>query len=102
MNTSLRRFPKVRKVTFLWDMQIHTDRELSANKPVIVIKDHANRCCKRIDGEVPSDRRKQLEALKTIIVIMITLFVSLKPIWPSAEALPIGETGDQSKRWFFL
>ena len=34
-------------------MQIHTDRELSANKPDIVIKDHANRCCKLI---VPSDR----------------------------------------------
>ena len=32
-------------VTVLWDMQIHTDTELSAssNKPDIVIKDHANR-----------------------------------------------------------
>ena len=29
-------------VTILWDMQIHTDREMSANKSDIVIKDHAN------------------------------------------------------------
>ena len=34
------------EVTMLrWDMQIHTDNELSANKPDIVVKDHANRCC---------------------------------------------------------
>ena len=33
------------------------DRGLSANKPNIVIKDHANRCCKLIlDVSVPSDR----------------------------------------------
>ena len=44
------------EVTILWDMQIHTDRELSVNKPDIVIKDHANRCCKHIDVSVPSDR----------------------------------------------
>ena len=47
-------------VTILWDMQIHTDRELSANsnKPDMVIKDHANRCCKLIDVSVPSDRNR--------------------------------------------
>ena len=44
------------EATILWDMQIHTDRELSANKPDIVINDHANRCCKHIDVSVPSDR----------------------------------------------
>ena len=44
------------EVTILWDLQIHTDRELSANKPDIVIKDHANRCCKLTDVSVPSDR----------------------------------------------
>ena len=34
------------EVTMLrWDMQIHTDNELSAKKPDIVVKDQANRCC---------------------------------------------------------
>ena len=37
-------------------MQTNTDREPSANKPEIVTKDHANRCCKLIDVSVPSDR----------------------------------------------
>ena len=41
MNISLRGSPNI-----LWDMQLHTDRELSASKPDIGIKDHANRCCK--------------------------------------------------------
>ena len=45
-------------------MQIHTDRELSGNKPHIVIKDHANRCCKLIDVSVPSDRKPQRKSLK--------------------------------------
>ena len=43
------------EVTILWDMQLHTDKELSENKPDIVNKDHANRCCKLIDVSVPSD-----------------------------------------------
>ena len=42
MNTSLRRSLKMKKfASFAWDMQIHTDRELSVNRPDIVIKDHA-------------------------------------------------------------
>ena len=40
------------EVTILWDMQIHTDRKLSANKADIVIKDHAIRCCKLIEQVV--------------------------------------------------
>ena len=47
---------KNEEVTILWDMQTNTDREASANKSDIVIKDHANRCCKLIDVSVPSDR----------------------------------------------
>ena len=51
-------------VTILWDMQIHTDRELSANKPDIVIKDHANQCCKLIDVSVPSDRNTLMKVIE--------------------------------------
>ena len=53
------------EVTILWDMKIHTDRELSANKPDIVIKDHANRCCKPIDVSVPSDRTPRRKSVKS-------------------------------------
>ena len=51
-------------VTILWDKQIHTDRELSANKPDIVIKDHANQCCKLIDVSVPSDRNTLMKVIE--------------------------------------
>ena len=39
MNISPRRLPKKKKSQILLDIQIHTDRELSANKPDMVIKD---------------------------------------------------------------
>ena len=54
------------EVTILWDIQIHTDRELSANKPDIVIKDHANRCCKHIDVSVPSDRNTSTKVIEKL------------------------------------
>ena len=47
-------------------MQIHTDKELSANKPDIVTKDHASRCCKLIDVSVPSDRNTSTKAIEKV------------------------------------
>ena len=43
-------------------------RELSANKPDIVIKDHANRCacCKLIDVSVPSDRNTSTKVIEKL------------------------------------
>ena len=37
-------------------MPIHTDREIRANKPDIIIRDHTNQRCWIIDMAVPSDR----------------------------------------------
>ena len=45
-------------------MQIYTDRELSANKSDLVIKDHANHCCKLIDVSVPSDRNTLMKVIE--------------------------------------
>ena len=50
-----------KEATILWDMQIHIDRAIAANKPDIVIKDHKNKTCKLIDMAVPSDRNTSLE-----------------------------------------
>ena len=30
------------QVTLVWDMQVHTDKEIRASKPDIIIKDHVN------------------------------------------------------------
>ena len=39
--------PENKEARILWDMQIHTDREIAANKPDIVIKDHKDKTCKQ-------------------------------------------------------
>ena len=54
------------EITILWDMQIHTGRELSVNKPDIVIKDHADRCCKLIDVSVPADRNTSTKVIEKL------------------------------------
>ena len=40
----------------LWDMQIHTGREIATTKPDIVIQDHENKTFKLNDMAVLSDR----------------------------------------------
>lgn len=42
-------------VTIMWDIQIHTDRTIKANKPDIVIKDKTTSQCWLVDMAVPSD-----------------------------------------------
>jgi hypothetical protein len=41
--------------TILWDMPIHTDREINANRPDIIVKDKKNIKCYLIDMSVPKD-----------------------------------------------
>ena len=55
-----------KEVTILWNVQIHMDGELSANKPDIVIKDHANRCCKLIDVSVPSNQNTLTKVIEKL------------------------------------
>ena len=43
-------------VVVLWDMPIHTDKEITANRPDIVIRDKSENKCFFIDMSVPSER----------------------------------------------
>ena len=43
-------------VVILWDMPIHTDKEITENRPDIVIKDRKENKCIFIDMSVPSER----------------------------------------------
>ena len=52
------------QVTLLWDMQVHTEKEIKANKPDIIIKDHINNTCQLIDMTVPSDRNVSIKEVK--------------------------------------
>ena len=54
------------QVTLLWDMQVHTDKEIKANKPDIIIKDHINTTCQLIDMTIPSDRNVSIKEVEKL------------------------------------
>ena len=55
---------KDRKITIMWDMPVHTDRTITANRPDIIIKDSVNSTCKLIDMSIPSDRNIALKEIE--------------------------------------
>ena len=54
------------RVTILWDMQIHTDKTIKANKPDIVIKDKKEKTCLLIDMAVPSERNTSIKVVEKL------------------------------------
>ena len=59
------------KATILWDMQVHTDRTISSNKPNIVIKDKQEKTCMLIDMAVPSERNTSVTTAEKLSKIKI-------------------------------
>ena len=45
-----------RDVTVLWNQAVHTDREVTANRPDIIIKNKKEKTCTLIDVAIPTDR----------------------------------------------
>jgi hypothetical protein len=43
-------------VTVLWNQAVHTDREVTANRPNITIKNKKEKTCALIDVAIPADR----------------------------------------------
>ena len=43
-------------VTVLWNQAVHTDREVTANRPDIIIKNKEEETCTQIDVAIPADR----------------------------------------------
>ena len=43
-------------ITILYDTPIHTDREISTNRPDIVIKNNRDTKCTLVDVAIPSDK----------------------------------------------
>jgi len=43
-------------VTVLWNQAVHTDREVTANRPDIIIKNKKEKTCPLIDVAIPADR----------------------------------------------
>jgi len=54
-------------VTVLWNQAVHTDREVTANRPDIIIKHEKEKTCTLIDVATPADRNVvQKEAEKKL------------------------------------
>jgi hypothetical protein len=54
-------------ITVLWNQAIHTDSEVTANKPDIIIKNKKEKTCTPIDVAIPADRNvMQTEAEKKL------------------------------------
>ena len=44
------------KATILWDLPVHTDREIKANRPDIILKCKDEKSCLLIDIAIPTDK----------------------------------------------
>jgi len=54
-------------VTVLWNQTVHTDREVTANRPDIKIENKKEKTCTLIDVAIPADRNVvQKEAEKKL------------------------------------
>ena len=54
-------------VTVLWNQAVHTDREVTANRPDIIIINKKEKTCTLIDVAIPADRNVvQKEAEKKL------------------------------------
>jgi len=54
-------------VTVLWNQEKHIDREVTANRPDIIIKNKKEKTCTLIDVAIPADRNVvQKEAVKKL------------------------------------
>jgi len=51
----------------LWNQEVHTDREVTANRPDIIIKNKKEKTCTLVDVAIPADRNVvQKEAQKKL------------------------------------
>ena len=54
------------EVTILWDMPIHTDREIKANRPDIIIKHKTKKECILIDMAIPSEHNTSVKVTEKL------------------------------------
>ena len=77
------------QATILWNMPIHTDREIAANKPDIIIRDHTNQKCQIIDMAVPSDRNTSVKVVEKLSKYK-DLEIEIARMWKmGTETIPV-------------
>jgi hypothetical protein len=92
--------PVYEEVTVLWNQAVHTDREVTANRPDIIIKNKKEQTCTPIDVAIPTDRNvMQKEAEKKLKYK--SLGIEIQRMWnQKCTIIPviIGATGIVTKR----
>jgi hypothetical protein len=82
-------------VTVLWNQGVHTDREVKANKPDIIIKNKKEKTCIVIDVAMPAERNvTQNDAEKKLKYR--SLCIEIQRMWPmKCMIIPVvlGATG---------
>jgi len=64
----------------LWNQVVHTDREVTVNRPDIIIKNKKEKTCTLIDVAIPADRNVvQKEAAKKLKYK--SLFIEMQRMW---------------------
>ena len=53
-------------ITILWDMPIHTDRTMAANRPDIVLKNKKDKTCLLIEKTVPLDTNTSVKTMEKL------------------------------------
>ena len=107
-------------VTVLWNQAVHTDREVTANRPDIIIKNKKEKICTLIDVAIPADRnvvQKEAEKklkYKSLCIEMWNLKCTIIPVIIGAtgivtrslrknlEAVPEKHSIDSLQRQLYL
>ena len=76
-------------ITILWDMPIHTDREIKANRPDIVIKNKIENSCLLIDMSIPSDLNTSIKVSEKLSKYK-DLEIEINRMWKmKTEVIPV-------------
>ncbi|XP_071795627.1 uncharacterized protein [Asterias amurensis] len=76
-------------VTILWDMPIHTDKEIKANRPDIIIKDKKDQRCILIDVSIPSERNTSIKVAEKLSKYK-DLEIEISRMWSmKTETIPV-------------
>jgi len=82
-------------VTVLLNQAVHTDREVTANRPDIIIKNKEEKTCKQIDVAIPADRNVVQKEVEKKLKYM-NLGIEIQRMWNlKCTIIPvtIGATG---------
>ena len=68
-------------VTVLWNQAVHTDREVTANRSDIIIKNKKEKTCTLIDVAIPADRNVVQKEAEKKLKIKEFICIEIQRMW---------------------